>query len=110
MSERGRLKKKTSPARRRKGSIRLPCPGPRPKLREERRGEEILDLYSRFNTVDQNGLKLWGSGAFFLPPQGVYYPVSLTIHCPLKQIAREGEGERQTERARERGGGGGEER
>lgn len=27
--------------------------------------------------MEQNGLKLWGSGAFFLPPQGVYYPVSL---------------------------------
>lgn len=27
-------------------------------------------------TVEQNGLKLWGSGAFFLPPQGMYYPVS----------------------------------
>lgn len=24
--------------------------------------------------MEQNGLKLWGSGAFFLPPQGMYYP------------------------------------
>lgn len=35
----------------------------------------MLDLFSR-TTVEQNGLKLWGSGAFFLPPQGMYYPVS----------------------------------
>jgi len=32
------------------------------------------DLFS-CTTVEQNGLKLWGSGAFFLPPQGMYYPV-----------------------------------
>lgn len=32
-----------------------------------------MDLFSR-TTVEQNGLKLWGSGAFFLPPQGMYYP------------------------------------
>lgn len=29
--------------------------------------------------MEQNGLKLWGSGAFFLPPQGMYYPVSYTL-------------------------------
>lgn len=34
------------------------------------------DLFS-CTTVEQNGLKLWGSGAFFLPPQGMYYPVSV---------------------------------
>lgn len=35
----------------------------------------MTDLFS-CTTVEQNGLKLWGSGAFFLPPQGMYYPVS----------------------------------
>ncbi|GAB0097941.1 hypothetical protein DMENIID0001_136300 [Sergentomyia squamirostris] len=29
---------------------------------------------------DTEGIKLWGSGAFFLPPQGMYYPTSLQIH------------------------------
>lgn len=45
--------------------------------RRVRRGRRygVLDLFSR-TTVEQNGLKLWGSGAFFLPPQGMYYPVS----------------------------------
>lgn len=45
--------------------------------RRARRGRRygVLDLFSR-TTVEQNGLKLWGSGAFFLPPQGMYYPVS----------------------------------
>lgn len=36
------------------------------------------DLFS-CTTVEQNGLKLWGSGAFFLPPQGMYYPVSVIV-------------------------------
>lgn len=43
------------------------------------RDEKVLRSVRLFSltTVEQNGLKLWGSGAFFLPPQGMYYPVSV---------------------------------
>lgn len=33
--------------------------------------------------VNTNG-KLWGSGAFFLPPQGMYYPVSILLNYLLR--------------------------
>lgn len=43
--------------------------------KERGRGEAVTsDGFFFRTTVEQNGLKLWGSGAFFLPPQGMYYP------------------------------------
>lgn len=35
--------------------------------------------------VNTNG-KLWGSGAFFLPPQGMYYPVSIHAAISLQRM------------------------
>lgn len=45
----------------------------------------MTDLFS-CTTVEQNGLKLWGSGAFFLPAQGMYYPVSVSVMFLLFRI------------------------
>lgn len=50
-----------------------------------RRRKDRQISFSR-TTVEQNGLKLWGSGAFFLPPQGMYYPVSVSVFNYLNKL------------------------
>ncbi|RVE50106.1 hypothetical protein evm_005312 [Chilo suppressalis] len=41
---------------------------------QQRKGAFVECIFVQ-HKVNTNG-KLWGSGAFFLPPQGMYYPVS----------------------------------
>ena len=49
---------------------------------------DLSDLES-FNQSLQPAAKLWSAGAFFLPPQGVYYPVKLSRLVVLVEYSSE---------------------